>query len=243
MINIKVIDEKGNETVIQIREKGINYKDLLQTIKGKTLIKFQENAVQIINMKDDKVIKGDIQLKENDKIMIKNTEGNEAIIFGDITKEEKKDLPVENDSTIPYYLEVKPGLNIFGICENPNCELCKTSVIAIPIEEEEYDAVKERFIVKCRKCRSNVIGKVISFYNCFYNYYGIKFLENQKKIEPFGEEIKDFQKLKIPPDGKININGKSYTIHKTENKKLVYYKEDVEKVNFIKLNFQIQKFK
>ena len=239
MINIKVFDEKGNKTEIQIREKGINEKELLEIIKKKTLIKIPENGVQIIDINKDKVIRGDIQLLDNDKIKIKNTKGNEAIIFGDITKDKIIDLIAEQDPSIPEYLGVMPGLNIFGKCDNEKCDLCNQPVIAIPIEKEEYDAVKEEFLVKCRKCKCTIKGKTIAFYRCFYNYYGIKYLENEDKNERFGEEIKDFQFIEIPSDLKININGKSYTIHKAEN--IAFYEEDIEKVNFIELKFQVQK--
>ena len=242
MINIKVFDEKGNKTEIQIKAKGINEKELLEIIKKKTLIKIPENGAQIIDIKKDKVIKGDIQLSDGDEIKIKNTKGNEAIIFGDITKDKIINLIAEQDSSIPEYLGVMPGLNIFGKCDNEKCDLCNQPVIAIPIEKEEYDAVKEEFLVKCRKCKCTIKGKTIAFYRCFYNYYGIKYLENENenKIEPFGEEIKDFQFIEIPSDLKININGKSYTIHKAED--ISIYEEDIEKVNFIKLKFQVHKW-
>ena len=154
------------------------------------MIKIPENGVQIINMKNDTVIKGDIQLSDNDKIMIKNTKGNEGIIFGDITKDKIIHLIAEEDSSIPEYLGVMPGLNIFGKCDNEKCDLCNQPVIAIPVEEEEYDAVEKGFLVKCRKCKCIVKGKSIAFYRCFYNYYGIKYLKEEKKNEPFEEEIK-----------------------------------------------------
>ena len=238
MINIKVLDEKGNKTEIQIREKGINEKELLEIIKKKTLIKIPENGVQIIDINKDKVIRGDIQLSDNDKIKIKNTKGNEAIIFGDITKDKIIKFKAEEDSSIPEYRRVKPGLNILGQCDNENCDLYEKD-IAIPIEEEEYDAVKEKFQGKCIKCKNKIDAKSIAFYRCFYNYYGIKYLKKENKNESFGEEVKDFQFLEIPSDLKINNNGKSYTIHKAED--IVYYVEDIERVNFIELKFQVHK--
>ena len=39
MINIKVFDEKGNKTEIQIKAKGINEKELLEIIKKKNINK------------------------------------------------------------------------------------------------------------------------------------------------------------------------------------------------------------
>ena len=238
MINIKVCDEKGNSSIIQIKSRGINVKEFLTKIKEETNIKIpeNENEIQIINKTQDRTIKGDLQLLNNDEIVIKNRKGNESMYFIDITKGTIRIIKPENDSSIPDYLTAQPGLNIFGRCENQQCELNDKDMI-IPIEEDEYDIIETKAIVKCIKCKCNVIGKNIGFYSCYYNYYGKKY-EN-KKVEEFGEKIDDFQKLIIPSDKMINIKGKSYEIHKAKD--IDYFEYDINEVNFLELIIQVKK--
>ena len=238
MINIKVCDEKGNSSIIQIKPRGINVNEFIKLIKEKTNINIPENEdeIQIINKTQDKTIKGDLQLLNNDEIVIKNRKGNESMYFIDITKGTIGIIKPEDDSLIPDYLTAQPGLNIFGRCDNEKCDLYDKDMI-IPIEEDEYNVIKTQAIVKCIKCKCNVKGKNIGFYSCYYNYYGKKFENDQ--VEKFGEKIDDFQNLNIPSDKKINIQGKSYEIH--EAKDIDYFKHDIDEANFVQLIIQVKK--
>ena len=241
MINIKIFFEINDPIVIQIDSKGISVKDFLKIISEKTNYDFHENEITLIDKKKDKIIDGDLQLLNNDEILIKQKNNNEAFAFLDVTKQNKIQIEPENNPSIPYYLTAKPGLNILGKCENENCDLMDKEQM-INIKEDEYDMVKQNGIVKCISCKCNVIGKTIAFYKCYYNYYGKKYIENEKedKIEKFGEKINDFNKIEISFDNKINVQGKSYEIHKTKD--IEYFIYDDDKVKFLQLIFQVRKF-
>jgi hypothetical protein len=91
------------------------------------------------------------------------------------------------------------------------------------------------------ECDYQIVSKNICFYKCYYNYYGSKV--NNSKIENFDEEIPNFEY--INDNNTVNINGKTYHIHKTQPNMydyFRYYDNDGEEIMYIKLIFQIKIF-
>ena len=242
MIKIKVFDIFQKEYEIHFPSNKVTPYLFIESLKKKEFnISTNFDDIQIISITQDKEIKSNIlQFNDNEQILVKNKKFNEnfPLIFNAMDKDEKKDIEVEDNKSIPDYLIAFPGINIFGICDNRNCEAYGKDVLA-NIDENEYDLIEKRHIVKCPICNTNIIGKTIAFYSCYYNYYGTK-INDQDQKENFGKRIENFQNIEIPDNNIIKINGQSYEVNKTSYNNISYYLYD-ETIIYLKLVVQVKK--
>ena len=209
----------------EMKRKGINLPEKLQIIKNEE-----------IEIKDDK----NLNFEYGDKLLLRDASSLEsfAVNYIDVTKTLNMiSLKVENDDSIPKCLTVHPGLNLLGECINKNC---KAKEICWNIKDNEYDLIKEKGIMKCPYCGIEIKSNLITFYNCYYNYYGKKYINGN--IEEFGKRVNNFQNVNILNDNIIMIDGQKYEIHKTKIGENDYFFDDDNKVKFIELIFQVSKF-
>ena len=231
--------------------KGINIPKKLKLNELKNEIKKHfpglSNNFQII--KNDKELNvSDIELEEEDCLTIRDNGNSEAnpVFLPDLADENIEHLPIEDNIGIDRWLIVRPGLNLIGECNIKNCFVRGKMVINSVDNSSScynYDHVKNRGMMKCPECGNDIVCKNICFYKCYYNYYGSK--ANDPVNENFGEEIPNFEYININDNNTVNINGKTYHIHKTQPNMydyFRYYDNDGEEIMYTKLIFQIKIF-
>ena len=250
MITININDENENKLIpIKFPSKGGNINKLLIAMKEANIVfpkKFQ------LIKKDDEEIKFDqnilLILEDNDTIILKDITylENYALNFFDI--EDVNNLikiPVKLDNNIiPEWRIVFPGINLWGECNNNKCEAF-SSPVAYFVESKEFNLTNNKFI-RCPMCNKEIECLNISFFNCYYNYYGKKINKNNKdlKIEEFGKRIENFNNIDIPNDNIININNEKYEIKKTEIGECDYYFDyNDSNIQFLEIIFQVREFK
>ena len=81
----------------------------------------------------------------------------------------------------PKWRIISEGLNIFGICENPECEAHKKEVIfrtlkdsTLPEEGLVFNMVENRVNIRCPICNKIFDPITCGFYNCEYQFIGTK---------------------------------------------------------------------
>ena len=250
MITININDENENKLIpIKFPSKGGNINKLLIAMKEANIVfpkKFQ------LIKEDDEEIKFDqnilLILGDNDTIILKDITylENYALNFFDI--EDVNNLikiPVKLDNNIiPEWRIVFPGINLWGECNNNKCEAF-SSPVAYFVESKEFNLTNNKFI-RCPMCNKEIECLNISFFNCYYNYYGKKINKNNKdlKIEEFGKRIENFNNIDIPNDNIININNEKYEIKKTEIGECDYYFDyNDSNIQFLEIIFQVREFK
>ena len=229
-----------------IKEINIPKKLKLNELKNEIKKHFPglSNNFQII--KNDKELNvSDIELEEEDCLTIRDNGNSEAnpVFLPDLADENIEHLPIEDNIGIDRWLIVRPGLNLIGECNNKNCFVYGKMVINSVNNSSScynYDHVKNNGLMKCPECDYQIVSKNICFYKCYYNYYGSKV--NNSKIENFDEEIPNFEY--INDNNTVNINGKTYHIHKTPSNFYDYFRyyDNGEEIMYIKLIFQIKIF-
>ena len=113
--------------------------------------------------------------------------GNLCRKLTDFSKEKIKYLKFNKNA--PKYRYAGKGLNIFGICQYPNCEANKKEVVYIPknmtLEDNQYfkyclnDEIKN---MVCPICNKIIKPKTIGFYKCEYQIKGEK-IENGEAVK------------------------------------------------------------
>ena len=250
MITININDENENKLIpIKFPSKGGNINKLLIAMKEANIV-FPKKFLLI--KKDDEEIKFDqnilLILGDNDTIILKDITylENYALNFFDIEDVNNLiEMDVELDNNIiPEWRIVFPGINLWGECNNNKCEAF-SSPVAYFVESKEFNLTNNKFI-RCPMCNKEIECLNISFFNCYYNYYGKKINKNNKdlKIEEFGKRIENFNNIDIPNDNIININNEKYEIKKTEIGECDYYFDyNDSNIQFLEIIFQVREFK
>ena len=250
MITININDENENKLIpIKFPSKGGNINKLLIAMKEANIV-FPKKFLLI--KKDDEEIKFDqnilLILGDNDTIILKDITylENYALNFFDIEDVNnliKIEVKLDNN-IIPEWRIVFPGINLWGECNNNKCEAF-SSPVAYFVESKEFNLTNNKFI-RCPMCNKEIECLNISFFNCYYNYYGKKINKNNKdlKIEEFGKRIENFNNIDIPNDNIININNEKYEIKKTEIGECDYYFDyNDSNIQFLEIIFQVREFK
>ena len=105
--------------------------------------------------------------------------------LADPTKKAPVEWPTTHDG--PFYLIVKNGINIFGFCQNKECEAYKKEVCS-PFGYGEFDLIedltsKSKKCPKCPACEYYLLEiESCGFMNCEYHYEGKKY-ENKELID------------------------------------------------------------
>ncbi len=240
MINlILYFEEEDKSTTIQLSKNGVSKIELIKKIKS-TGIELPKKAQLIINDSELKSDEETYKFNDNDTLTIRESKNLEG--FGFNLEEIKEDKfiqeKVTDDPKIPKWLTVKPGLNLVGICTNKNCEAYDKEVIE-HINSNKSDLSQNNGLMKCPICGFSFAFKNICLYHCYYNFYGIKYVEG---IENFGKEIKDFDNCIIDDDDTVDVDGEKYKIYKTNPHESKIMLLEGKEVTYIKLFFQIRFF-
>ena len=240
MINLNLyFEEEDKSTIIQLPTKGVSKIELIKKLKS-TGIELPKKAQLIINDSELKFDEEIYKFNDNDTLTIRESGNLEGCIIMDEIKEGKfVGGKVTDDPNIPKWLTVKPGLNLVGICTNENCEAYNKDVM-YHINSDEYDLCENNGLMKCPICNFQFACKNICFYHCYYNFYGVKYVN--KKTEDFGKKIKDFDNCIIDDDDKVDVDGEKYKIYKTNYQESKTMLLDGNKVKYIELFFQIRFF-
>jgi hypothetical protein len=105
--------------------------------------------------------------------------------IADPTKKAPVEWPTTEDG--PFYLTVKNGINIFGFCQNKECQAYKKEVCS-PFGYGTFDLIedlssKSKKCPKCPACEFLLLEvESCGFMNCEYHYIGKKY-ENKKLID------------------------------------------------------------
>ena len=250
MITIDIKDENENKLIPIKFPEGGNINKLLKAMKEANIV--FPKKFQLIKEDNDEEIKFDQNippiLGDNDTIILKDITylENYALNFFDIEDVNnliKIEVKLDNN-IIPEWRIVFPGINLWGECNNNKCEAF-SSPVAYFVESKEFNLTNNKFI-RCPMCNKEIECLNISFFNCYYNYYGKKINKNNKdlKIEEFGKRIENFNNIDIPNDNIININNEKYEIKKTEIGECDYYFDyNDSNIQFLEIIFQVREFK
>ena len=238
-------EEEDNQQEIYFPKTGGNLNELKMIIK-KTFPNINGNF-KIIREQDNQEIKSisNITFDEEEILLIRDDRNNEnnALFFVDVTNPENKisvKIENENNEDIPPYLTVRKGINLIGDCPKHNQVYNTVNNSSICYN---YDYIETNGRMTCPECNSSIECKNIGFFQCYYNFYGLKQNKN-KKFEEFGKEIPDFENINIDEHNIVNINGESYPINKTKPDKMeCFYNDENKRVKFVDLIFQIRIFK
>jgi len=111
--------------------------------------------------------------------------GSCAKSIADPTKKAPVEWPTTEDG--PFYLTVKNGINIFGFCQNQDCQAYKKEVCS-PFGYGTFDLIedlnsKSKKCPKCPACEYLLLEvESCGFMNCEYHYVGKKY-ENKKLVD------------------------------------------------------------
>ena len=174
-------------------EEGISY--------GKFIKLFNKKYKNINKIYDDK-------LDNLNFVPLKQVLGgyNLDLKFIDPSDAKIKQLPLSKDA--PKWRYISEGLNIFGICEHPECEAYKKEVIFRPLKDLPkeglvFDMHENRENIRCPLCKKIFDPQTCGFYKCEYEFIGTK-KENGEPVrydsktrETKGNELEYFE-----PNGK-----------------------------------------
>ena len=195
--------QKDNEEAILIKVKGLkdSKKDIELTIDPKKKVRCLSDILNLdhsyLFIFNGKKIKEDLNFYENGilnnsiifVVETKGMKGGEvgscAKSIADPTKKAPVEWPTSKDG--PFYLTVKNGINIFGFCQNKECQAYKKEVCS-PFGYGTFDLIedlnsKSKKCPKCPACEFLLLEiESCGFMNCEYYYIGKKY-ENKKLID------------------------------------------------------------
>jgi hypothetical protein len=131
------------------------------------------------------VVDGSIIYVIKSKPMMGGEVGSCAKSIADPTKKAPVEWPTTKDG--PFYLTVKNGINIFGFCQNKECQAYKKEVCS-PFGYGTFDLIKDlnsksKKCPKCPACEFLLLEvESCGFMNCEYQYIGKKY-ENKELID------------------------------------------------------------
>ena len=259
LISIKIINEDEKEETLTLIKPELTFDELIKAI-NKTKITYNENYQLLTSKHTITKSKEKIKFEDKEELIIRDPNANQAHIIGEnngphnYVKKinvnlKNKELQERNvklkDPNIPYWRTVSWGINLFGFCENNKCKAFKNEVVNFK-RVEYYDLIKDGLKMYCPECNCPVNGITIGFYNCYYNFYGKQIInkenDDDQEIKRFGKEIKNFEKVKIFNENKVNLNGEEYAIYKTKKNKATYFPiENNGDGFFSQLIFQMRK--
>ena len=116
----------------------------------------------------------------------------------------------KNDPNIPDWRTIGKGINLYGICNNDNCQ-AKGKQVIMHVKSKEFDVVKEGFKGICPMCKKQINLDACSFYKCDYKCEG-KYFKGDILDDIYGYEHKtnggkvfhlDFNKIIPGQEGKV----------------------------------------
>ena len=102
-----------------------------------------------------------------------NIGGGVPIDFADLSKGKTKELKFDNNA--PEWRKAQEGLNIFGICCNPECKAYKKEVVFMPkLIDQKFNLNDNITLIKCPICNTIIKLKTCGFWKCEYQIIGQK---------------------------------------------------------------------
>ena len=86
----------------------------------------------------------------------------------------RKDEVSNNNPNIPIWRTIGKGINLYGICNNDNCQAKRRQVI-MQVASKEYNIFNQGFLGVCPMCKTHFNVDACSFYKCDYKCEGIYF--------------------------------------------------------------------
>ena len=125
--------------------------------------------------------------------------------------------PRELSNAAPKYRYIAKGLNLYGICENENCEAYKKEVICMMkgVTEFDFNDMDQAETVKCPICGQQITAKNCGFYQCKYSFHAEKYDEEKDEMESHdfkGEATKEYKEFM--PVSKEVSNDENNTLDK-----------------------------
>jgi len=196
--NIVINYENHFFTSFLMSEKGISYKifkKLFNTeLYPNTLTIYDDNIFNTLNF-----IPGSRTIGAGD--------------FGELMFMDPSDATIKQFSLskkAPKWRIISEGLNIFGICENPECEAHKKEVIyrtlkykSLPEEGLLFDMLENRDKIRCPICNKLIDPKTCGFYKCEYQFRGQK--KENLEVKKYDSKPKETEGNKVSyyePKGK-----------------------------------------
>ena len=106
-------------------------------------------------------------------MVLKLRGGGFPMEFVDVEKGIVKNLSFSGSA--PRWRAVKKGLNIFGICKNPKCEVFDKEVVyQVGITHKEFNLQENVTHIVCPICYKIIVPKTCGFWQCEYNLKDIK---------------------------------------------------------------------
>ena len=161
----KVVEISPDDPVKILKEK-LNIND---EIAATAELIFRGNHLPLCSYEKFRYIK---DLKEGDRLYIRDN-----LPYGapeDINKFVREDKVSKNDPNIPEWRTIGKGINLYGICNNDNCQ-AKGKQVIMHVESDEYDVYNEGFLGICPMCKKHFDLDTCSFYKCDYKCVGTYF--------------------------------------------------------------------
>ena len=96
--------------------------------------------------------------------------------------EKEKITKLKFNKSASVWRKVQEGLNIFGICCNPECKAHEKEVIFLPNFEEHIFNLNDNITkITCPICHTIIKLKTCGFWKCEYQFIGDK-IEGGKKV-------------------------------------------------------------
>ena len=154
--------------------------------------------------------------------------GGVPIDFVDVSKGKIKELKFSRSASAPEWRKVQKGLNIFGICDNPDCKAHKREVIFTPNPKNEKNIfifnLNDNIInIKCPICYSIIKLKTCGFWKCEYQFIGQKI--EKGRLEDFNsipKETKDNEFEYFNPSDNGNVTWTKLIIYAIPKQKIKY---------------------
>ena len=165
------------EKILKI-EYGINMNDYYMVINGKR----PDNN---LTLAQHGMTQGSVIYLIHKHSLMGGEVGSCAKSIADPTKKAPVEWPTTEDG--PFYLTVKNGINIFGFCQNQDCQAYKKEVCS-PFGYGTFDLIedlnsKSKKCPKCPACEYLLLEvESCGFMNCEYHYVGKKY-ENKKLVD------------------------------------------------------------
>jgi hypothetical protein len=156
-------------------EKGLPYK------KFKKL--FNTENFMINSLEDDDFVPNSLEFLSYGNLPGAGGDCYGGLMFIDPSNSNIKKLSLSKEA--PKWRVISEGLNIFGICENPDCEAYKKEVIFralkgnrhLPEKGMIFNMIENVLNIKCPMCNKIFDPETCGFFNCEYQFIG-KRIEN-----------------------------------------------------------------
>ena len=152
--------------------------------------------------------------------------GGVLIDFADVSKGKVKELKFSKSA--PEWRKVQKGLNIFGICCNPDCKAHEKEVVFTPNPNNDKNIfifnLNDNVInIKCPICDSIIKLKTCGFWKCEYQFIGQKI--EKGRLEDFNscpKETKGNEFDYFDPSDNGNVTWTKLIIYVIHRQKIKY---------------------